>query len=133
MQAIRLIFSAAAAMMVLVASTASTAVAQGGQGGGGRMNREAMQQRQNELLFKDITLTDAQKARIDSIQTTARAAAQELMQSGGMRDSTTRAKRMELRTRERVDIRAVLTAAQQVTFDKNVAAMSERRGRRPTP
>ena len=128
MQAIRIL---AVAAVMLVASTAG---AQGGQGaqGGGRMSGEEMQRRQNEMLFKDITLSDAQKVKIDSIQAASRAASQALMPAGGMRDSTTRAKVMELRTRERADIRAVLTAEQQAAFDKNVAAMPQR-GRRPTP
>ena len=129
MQAIRIL---AVAAVMLVASTAG---AQGGQGaqGGGRMGSEEMQRRQNEMLFKDIALSDAQKVKIDSIQAASRTASQALMQAGGMRDSTTRAKMMELRTRERADIRAVLTAEQQATFDKNVAAMPQRGGRRPTP
>ena len=129
MQAIRIL--AVAGLMLM----ASTAGAQGGQGaqGSGRMSSEDMQRRQNEMLFKDITLSDAQKAKIDSIQAASRATSRELMQAGGMRDSTTRAKMMELRTRERADIRAVLTAEQQVTFDKNVVAMPQRGGRRPTP
>ena len=55
MQAIRIL---AVAAVMLVASTAG---AQGGQGaqGGGRMSGEEMQRRQNEMLFKDITLSDA--------------------------------------------------------------------------
>lgn len=130
MQAMRML---AAAAMVLVASTAA---AQGGGGGGGMgqgggMDRAAMQARQNEMLFKDITLTDAQKAKIDTIQTKARTDQQALMQGGGMQDPATREKMMAIRTKVNTDIRAVLTPEQQTQFDKNLAAMPQGGGRRP--
>lgn len=125
MRAMRIL---AAMGLVLVASTAT---AQGGnppqQGGMGQQ-----QGRMNEMLFKDITLTDAQKAKIDSIQTKQREDQRALMQSGGgMQDSTTRTKMMEIRTKANAAIRAVLTTEQQVIFDKNVAAMPQGGGRRP--
>jgi Spy/CpxP family protein refolding chaperone len=124
MQAMRIL---AAAALVFVASTAA---AQGGQGGG----MGQAQGRMNEMLFKDITLTDAQKAKIDSIQAKGRTEMQALMQSGGMQDPATREKMMEMRTKQNADIRAVLTPEQQVTFDKNVAAMPQGGGmRRPSP
>jgi Spy/CpxP family protein refolding chaperone len=118
----------AALGLVLVASTA---VAQGGgppQGGPG-----GGQGRMNEMLFKDITLTDAQKAKIDTIQMKQREDSRALMQpGGGMMDSTTRAKMAELRTKSYAEIRKVLTAEQQPIFDKNLAAMpAPGQGRRP--
>jgi Spy/CpxP family protein refolding chaperone len=121
MRAIRFITAAA---LVLIASTAS---AQGGQG----MTPEQRQARQNEMLFKDITLTEVQKAKIDTIQVKAREASAALMQSGGMQDSATRATMMANRTKTMADVRAVLTAEQQVVFDKNLAAMPQGGGRRP--
>lgn len=125
MRAIRIITAAA---MVLVASTAA---AQGGQGGGQGMTPEQRQQRQNEMLFKGITLTDVQKAKVDTIQVKAREAQAALMQAGGMQDPANREKMMANRTKQMADIRAVLTAEQQVIFDKNVAEMPQGGGRRP--
>ncbi len=128
MQAIRIL---AAAALVFVASTAA---AQGGQGGpGGGMGQGGGMGRMNEMLFKDITLTDAQKAKIDSIQAHARTEMQALMQSGGMQDPATREKMTEMRAKQNKDIRDVLTAEQQVVFDKNLAAMPQGGGRRPPP
>jgi Spy/CpxP family protein refolding chaperone len=113
MRAIRFITAAA---LVLVASTAS---AQGGQGQG--MTPEQRQQRQNEMLFKDITLTDVQKARIDTIQVKSREASAALMQAGGMQDPATREKMSANRQKLMADIRAVLTTEQ----------MPQRGGNRP--
>jgi len=127
MQAMR-ILAAAAVMLV-----ASTAAAQGGGGGGQGMDRAAMQARQNEMLFKGITLTDAQKAKIDTIQTKARADQQAMMSGGGMQDPTMREKMMAMRTKVNADIRGVLTADQQTIFDKNLAEMPQGGGRRPPP
>ena len=124
MQAIRIL---AAAALVLVATTAA---AQGGQGGGMGQGGAA---RMNEMLFKDITLTDAQKAKVDSIQTHAREATQAMMQGGGMQDPGMREKMTEMRAKTNADIRAVLTADQQPVFDKNLAAMPVGGGRRPPP
>lgn len=124
MQAIRIL---AAAALVLVASTAA---AQGGQGGGMGQGGAA---RMNEMLFKDITLTDAQKAKVDSIQTHQREAMQAMMQGGGMQDPGMREKMTEMRTKTNAEIRAVLTAEQQVVFDTNLAAMPQGGGRRPPP
>ena len=125
MQAIRIL---AAAALVLVASTAA---AQGGQGGGMGQGGAA---RMNEMLFKDITLTDAQKAKVDSIQTHQREAMQAMMQGGGMQDPGMHEKMTEMRTKTNADIRAVLTAEQQVVFDTNLAAMPQGGGmRRPPP
>lgn len=117
-----------AMMLVLVATTAQ---AQGGQGGGG-MGQGQGQGRMNEMLFKDITLTDVQKAKVDSIQAAGREQMRAMMQAGGMQDPANREKMMEMRKKQNADIRAVLTAEQQVTFDKNLAAMpAPGAGRRP--
>lgn len=126
MRAIRFVVAAA---LVLAASTAS---AQGGQGGGMGTQAER-QQRQNEMLFKGITLTDVQKAKIDTIQVAAREANQAMMQAGGMQDPANREKMMESRRKTMADVRAVLTAEQQVIFDKNVAEMPQGGGRRTPP
>ncbi len=121
MKAMRILSALA---LVFVASTAMA------QGGGQGMDRAAMQARQNEMLFKDITLTDAQKAKVDTIQTKA-AAERTAMMQGGQMDETARAKMAEMRTKTNTAIRAVLTAEQQPIFDKNLAAMPVGGGRRP--
>ncbi len=126
MKAIRILMAAA---MVFVASTAA---AQGGQGGAG-MGQGGGQGRQNEMLFKGITLTDVQKAKIDSIQAAGRTEMQAMMQAGGMQDSTNRAKMMTMRTKQRADIRAVLTAEQATIYDKNIAEMPAMGGGRRPP
>ena len=131
MRAIRF-FTAAA--LVLMATTAS---AQGGQGGMGQGGQGGMgqggAQRMNEMLFKDITLTDAQKAQIDTIQTKGREEGRAMMQGGSMQDPSMREKMMEMRKKQNDAIRAILTADQQAIFDKNLAAMPQGGGRRPPP
>jgi Spy/CpxP family protein refolding chaperone len=124
MRAIRIL---AAAALVFVASTA--AAQGGGQGGMGQggMGQQGGASRMNEMLFKDITLTDAQKAKIDSIQAKARAD----MQGMDRQDPAVREKMAEMRTKQNKDIRDVLTAEQQVVFDKNLAAMPQRGAPRP--
>lgn len=126
MRALRFLMAAA---LVLVASTAS---AQSGQGGGGQGGMgQSGAQRMNEMLFKDITLTDAQKAQIDTIQTKGREEQRAMMQGGGMQDPGMREKMMEMRKKQTDAIRAILTADQQAIFDKNLAAMPQGGGRRP--
>ena len=82
--------------------------------------------RRMEILFKDITLTPVQQAKIDSIQSHYR----EQMPSftpGSPPDSATRERVRALFRHELDDFRAVLTPDQQPTFDRNVQAMRERR------
>ncbi len=83
-----------------------------------------------EWLLKDITLTDAQKDQIKTIrekyvpqQLELRKAAQAV---GGPPDEATRTKMIDLQTKQAAEIRAILTADQQVTFDKNLAEMKAR-------
>lgn len=94
----------------------------GGMGGRGG-DPAAMRQRQNEVLFNGITLSAQQRAKVDSIQTAARARQQELMQAGGMRSPETRQAMMEQRQQTMAAIRGVLTAEQQTKFDANLASM----------
>jgi Spy/CpxP family protein refolding chaperone len=109
---------------------------QGGapQGGQGLMDPAEMRRRQNEILFKDITLTEDQKKKIDSIQTTNADAQRQLMASGNMQDPETRQKMMDLRQRTMTDVRAVLCADQHAAFDKNLETLRSQgmgRGQRP--
>ena len=118
MKAIRMLVATA---LVLVAMPMA---AQGGMGGG--QGRGAMQQRQNEMLFKGITLTEAQRAKIDTLQTAQRTAMQEMMQSGAMQDPAARERVAEMRNKHNDDIRAVLTPEQRTQFEKNLAEMPTR-------
>lgn len=113
----------AVAVALLASAVGSSPAAAQGRGG------EGMRQRMMEMMFKDITLTDAQKAQVDSIQ----AKYQKEMPAftpGQPPSDADRQKRMELMEKQRGEIRAVLTDEQKVQFDKNIAEMP-RGGRRP--
>ena len=79
------------------------------------------------MLLKDITLTDAQKAQVKTIREKYLPQQMELRKSaqavGGPPDEATRAKMMDLQTKQAAEIRAILTADQQAQFDKNLAEM----------
>ncbi|MGA0920783.1 MAG: Spy/CpxP family protein refolding chaperone [Gemmatimonadaceae bacterium] len=133
-------------MVAVLVMVASMAQAQGGPPGGmgggmgggrpGGMGQGGMA-RQNEMLYKGITLTDTQKAKIDSIQAAGRATMQGMMQSGADM-ATMRDQMMAMRQAQNTAIRNVLTAEQQAQFDKNLAEMPQGPGgmgggRRPPP
>ena len=113
-----------ALLAALVAFAAPAAYAQGGggQGRGGRMM---------ERMMTGITLTDAQKASVDSIAQSFRAQMPPFT-PGQPPDSATQAKRMEVMAKQNDAIRMVLTADQQKVFDKNVEDMRANMGR-PRP
>ena len=113
-----------AALVGMVALAAPAAYAQGGggQGGPGR----GMQR-----LMEGITLTDAQKASVDSIGQAFRAQ-MPAMTPGTPPDSATRAKRGEVMQKQYAAVRGVLTADQQKVFDKNLETMRANMGR-PQP
>jgi Spy/CpxP family protein refolding chaperone len=82
------------------------------------------------LLLRDITLSDAQKAQIKTIrdkyvpqQMELRKAAQA---TGAPPDDATRAKMADLQSKQSAEIRAILTADQQVVFDRNATEMKAR-------
>jgi Spy/CpxP family protein refolding chaperone len=106
-------------LAALLALTVSPAQAQNpsGRGTGRRM----------QLLFRDITLTEDQQTKVDSIQSRYRAQMPSFT-PGTPPDSATRQKIRGLFRHEIDDLRAVLTADQQKAFDKNLAEM--RQGRR---
>ena len=120
MKGLRL-FALIGALVVFAAPAAS---AQGGGQGAGRG-------RQMEALMQGITLTDAQKVKVDSIVTAYRAQ-MPAFTPGQPPDSAARAKRMEVMQQQTTAIRAVLTPEQQTTFDKNVETMRQNMGR-PRP
>ena len=82
------------------------------------------------MLLKDITLTDAQKAQIKTIREKYVPKQLELRKAvqatGAPPDEATRAKMTELQTQQSTEIRAILTADQQKTFDHNLHEMKER-------
>ena len=118
----------------LVFGITATADAQGGGAGGGR-GRGGITR-----LMTDITVSADVQTKIDSIVAKYQAQTRELMGApagagGGMGQMTQmtpemRTKMMELNTKRNAEIRALLTAEQQVVFDKNVAAAPQggRRG-----
>lgn len=97
---------------------------QGGPGGG----PGAFAQRRVSMLLQGITLTDVQRARVDSI-VAAFVTQMPPMQMGTPPDSATRARRRELIVRQDSTIRAMLTPEQQQAWDRNVQNMPS--GRRP--
>ena len=127
MKAIRIATLAAA----LCVGMTSVAAAQGtepqgqGQGRGERMGG---------MLLKEINLTDAQKAQVKTIRDKYVPQLQELRKAsqatGGPPDEATRTKMMDIQNKQAADIRAILTADQQATFDKNLAEMKARMANR---
>ena len=130
-----------AAVAFLLVTASFQVEAQGGGGGGGGGMRGGggaqQQQRMRELMFKDITLDEAQTKKIDSIQSATMAKRQEMMQAargGGGDMQAMRAQIQTMQTEERKAIREVLKPEQQTQFDKNIEAMpAPGAGRRPPP
>jgi Spy/CpxP family protein refolding chaperone len=87
------------------------------------------------MLLKDITLTDGQKEQARTIREKYLPQLMEIRRSvqatGAPPDDATRAKMTDLQTKQTAELRAILTADQQVVFDKNLvemkAAMDARR------
>jgi Spy/CpxP family protein refolding chaperone len=129
MKAIR-IATLAAALCVGITSVAAaqgTEPPQQGQGEGGMRRGGGM----GGTLLKDINLTDAQKAQMKTIREKYVPQQAELRKAvqatGAPADEATRAKLMDLQTKQAAELRAILTADQQVQFDKNLAEMKARR------
>jgi len=109
----------------ILALAASAAPAQSASSGGAP-GRAGFAERRMQTLLKDITLTAAQQGKVDSIR--ARYSAQLPAVTPGTRpDSATRAKMRDVFRQQDDEIRGVLTADQQKTWDKNVAEMRARR------
>lgn len=73
--------------------------------------------RRMQVLFKDITLTPAQKTRVDSIMHRDR-------EAGGREGNPDQ--RRELFRKQLADVRLVLNPDQQAVFDRNVSEMRSR-------
>ncbi len=113
--------------LAFAAAVPAAVSAQGpmGQGQQGGPRRGGMPQ----MLLQDITLSADQQAQVEKVNS---AMAEEmralgLMQRGGPApDSATRAKRNEMRKKHMAELRKILTAEQQKTFDANAAEMDKR-------
>ncbi len=81
-------------------------------------------------LLKDITLTDAQKEQNKVIREKFAPRQLELRKvvqaTGVAPDAATRAKMTELQNQQAAEVRAILTADQQVIFDRNLTEMKAR-------
>lgn len=130
--------AAAALMAVASAACASTKkpaqedsqaarpdVAQQGPGGGDRGGRGGGPGRMFDRLFEGITLSDAQRAKVDSIRASYRDRMMAARDSGG-----DRSRMRQMMDEQRTAIRAALTPEQQATFDANWERMRSERGRR---
>jgi Spy/CpxP family protein refolding chaperone len=113
--------------IALCAASTSIAAAQGqSQQGQGEMRRGGGM---GGMLLKDINLTEAQKAQVKTIRDKYVPQMMDLRKSAqavGSMDDATRSKMTDLQSKQSAEIRAVLTADQQATFDKNVADMKAR-------
>lgn len=119
-------FLAAAAIVL----TATTAMAQGAPQGGGQGGA----QRAMEAMMQGITLTDAQKAKVDSIVAASREEGMKMRQeaqAAGGPPGPEMMEKMRADTTKRNDaIKAVLNDEQKAQFEKNLANMPQR-GRPP--
>ena len=109
-----------AVAIAAIASTVGSNVATAQGGGGGGMGRGGA--RMMEMLMKGITLTDAQKAQVDSIQAKYQKEMPQ-MTPGTPPSAEDRQKMMDLRQKQNAEIRAVLTDEQKTVFDKNQEEM----------
>ena len=129
MKAIRIAMLAFA--LCAVSASVASAQAQGDPQQGGMRRGGGM----GGMLLKDITLTDAQKEQAKTIREKYLPQLMEIRRSvqatGAPPDDATRAKMTDLQTKQTAELRAILTADQQVVFDKNLvdmkAAMDARR------
>ena len=111
--------------LVLLGSSVALAQNPGGPPGAGGFAARRMQR-----LLQGITLTPEQQTKVDSI--TARYASQmPAFTPGAPPDSATRAKMRDLYQKQDAEVRAVLTADQQKTWDANVEQMRSRMQQRP--
>ena len=116
MKAIRI----AALLAALLVSGAAIASAQGAMQQGGQVRRN--------MQLDGIELTDAQKSKLEEIQKKYQPEMMALraeFQNGGDRAELMK-KSVALRERSSAEIRAILTADQQVVFDKHTAEMKAR-------
>jgi Spy/CpxP family protein refolding chaperone len=130
MKVIRIATLAAALCVGMTSVAAAQGAPPQGQGMGEMRRGGGM----GGMLLKDINLTDPQKAQVKTIRDKYVPQLQELRKAsqatGGPPDEATRTKMMDIQTKQTAEIRAILTADQQATFDKNLADMKSRMGER---
>lgn len=123
----RRLFLALAPLVLLAFGSTASAQQMGGAAGG-------MAERRQEALFRDITLTPAQKAGVDSINAAYRGKMSEMGRPQPGDTAAMQARRNLVRQQE-ADLRALLTEEQRATYDRNVEAMraimQQREGNRP--
>lgn len=117
--------------LMLLGAAAAPVMAQGqGQSGGPPRDPAQMIQRTTDRLMTGITLTTAQSDSVkalNALHTTEMQQAFQTMRAGAPNDSSGRGKMVQMRDRQRGELRAVLNADQQAIFDKNVADMQKAR------
>jgi Spy/CpxP family protein refolding chaperone len=116
------------AILGLTMVMAGSAMAQGGGGGGMQMDPAAMAQRQIAGLFKDITITDAVKAKATEILAKAMSDNRAIDRSA----PDAMEKRGAIMKARNEALKALLSSdADKSKFDANLAAMPQGRSGRP--
>lgn len=123
---VRLAFLAAA----LVAATATSAIAQGPPAGGPGGGPGGFAQRRMQMLLNGITLTSAQQATFDSIQTAFRGK-MPAFTPGQAPDPAAMQQRRALMASQDSSLRTVLTPVQQAVWDRNVGQARSMQRRPP--
>ena len=100
---------------------------QGGPGGQGRGGPE-QQQRQLEMMTKQLNLTPDQVTQVKTIQADDRTKMMAMRDDTSMSQDDKRAKMMTMRQDEQSKIRGVLTDDQKPKYDAMLKQMQERRG-----
>jgi len=137
----------AAVLAMLVAVNAAEAQGGGGGGGGGGQRGGAGGQRgggrggpaQITMLLENIELSEAVKAKVDTLSAAFTAEQQKMVQEmggaggggagrGGMSEEM-RTKSTEMTNEFRAKVRALLTEPQQAQFDENLKNLPQGRGR----
>jgi Spy/CpxP family protein refolding chaperone len=92
------------------------------------MDPTQMIQRSSDRMMTGITLSATQADSVKAINARFASAMQAAMNGGDMRAAMT-----EGRTKNRAELRAILTPDQQAVFDKNIADMDKARMNRQRP
>lgn len=123
----------AAASLAIAAPVYAQGGGGGGGGGGQQMTPEQRLARNKELLFKEITLTPAVSAKVDTILVAFTTKQTEMMtaaRAGGGDMAAMGEARTKLTAERNAALKALLTTdADKAKFDANVAAMPVGRGR----
>jgi hypothetical protein len=116
----KLQFALAAALLMGIGNAATAQDPQPqGQRQGGRGNQMA-------ALMQGITLTPDQQTKADSITAKFGAERRTLMQDQSLDQDARRAKGREMMTKQRDEVKALLTDEQKKVFEKNIADMQAR-------